>query len=128
MVQVMNGSTEKMTNGSMASCLFLTSLDSEMTFSETINTIVVSIITSVLAITATVSNSLALYVFYRIERLRTLSNMLLMSLCITDLLTGVMVQPFFVARRLHELNSQNNICTIRLIYVFFRAFAPVLPC
>ena len=108
-----------MANNSVASCLFLLSLDSNLMHSESINTIIVSTITSILAVTATVSNSLALYVFYRITRLRTLANMLLMSLCVTDLLTGVIVQPFFVIRRLHELNPQNNICTIRLIYIFF---------
>ena len=109
----------KMRNGSEAKCLFLLSLDSKLTHSELVNTVVVSVVTSILAITATLSNSVALYVFYRIRRLRTLSNMLLMSLCVTDLLTGVVVQPFFVVRRMHELNAQNSICTIRLIYVFF---------
>lgn len=108
-----------MVNSSDDSCLFLSSIESTLNYSETVNTYVVSVITSILAVSATLSNVLALYVFYKIARLRTLSNVLLMSLCITDVLTGIIVQPFFVIRRLHELNPQNDICTIRLIYVFF---------
>ena len=106
-------------NHSDVACLFLSNIDSTLSRSESINTIIVSVITSILAIPATFTNFLALYAFYRMTRLRTLPNMLLMSLCMTDMLTGVIVQPFFAIRRLHELNPRNNICTIRLIYVFF---------
>ena len=108
-----------MENNSVATCLFLEALDFTLTSSEVVNIVVVSVLTLILAVIATVSNSMALYVFYKTSRLRTLSNTFLISLCITDLLTGVMVQPFFVLRHLHELNPIYDSCTIRLIYVFF---------
>ena len=108
-----------MENSSVANCLFLKTLDFTLNSSEVVNIVVVSVLTLILAVIATVSNSVALYVFYKTSRLRTLSNTFLISLCLTDLLTGIIVQPFFVLRHLHELNPKYDSCTIRLIYVFF---------
>ena len=105
--------------GATKTCLFLEQSTSSLSPSEAANSIAVSTISCVTAIPATIGNFLALFVFIRYRRLRSLPNILLMSLCLTDLLTGIIVQPLFAVRRLHEINTRGNICYIRLIYIFF---------
>ena len=58
-----------------------------------------------------------LYVFYSCKRLQTPSNLLLASLCVTDLLTGTIVQPLTMARRLIEASGAHH-CIIRAVCAY----------
>ncbi len=106
-------------NNSKELCLFLDETSSEISNAEKATAIAVSIISIITSLTATTGNALILFVFYKFQRLRTLQNLLITSLCITDILTGAIVQPLFAIRRLHSVHNDTSICTIRLTYIFF---------
>ena len=67
-----------------------------------------AIITSTLAIplsiSATVGNFSIIMALIKNKRLQTQSNIILGSLCVTDLLIGVVVLPVFIARRMMEIS------------------------
>ena len=58
-----------------------------------------------------------LYVFHSCKRLQTPSNLLLASLCVTDLITGTIVQPLTIARRLIEATGSHH-CNIRAVCAY----------
>ena len=100
-------------------CLFLQITHSTLTRSERATAIATSTISIITAIMAVIGNALTLYAFYKYQRLRSLANIFITSLCVTDFLTGLIVQPLFATRRLHQLHSPDALCTIRLTYIFF---------
>ena len=59
------------------------------------NVIAVSLVNFVAAPFAAFLNFLAMYTIYRRKSLRTLSNLILCSLALTDMLTGLVTQPMF---------------------------------
>ena len=83
-----------------------------------VTVVVVSIINSVTAVTAVVGNSVFLIVFAKVASIRSPSNALLVSLSVTDLLVGLVVQPTSVARRILEASDRHN-CVLRVTYAFF---------
>ena len=83
----------------------------------TVTAILTSVLNGITAAMAIVGNSLMLYVFYSCKRLQTPSNLLLASLCVTDLLTGMIVQPLSIARRLIEASGQHH-CIIRAVCAY----------
>ena len=77
-----------------------------------------SIINGLTSLSAILGNSVMLYVFLKTRTLQTPSNMLLGSLCITDLIVGLIVQPLGIVRRIIEANKQHN-CPVRIVYACF---------
>ena len=105
---------------STGKCLFLKkTTSSHLTQAGHDTAIAVSILSLITALSASMGNAMILYAFYRFQRLRSLPNILLTSLCVTDVLTGTIVQPLFATRRLQKVYKEGSICVIRLIYIFF---------
>lgn len=99
-------------------CVFLKVLRlHNITTGITATAIASSVLNGLTAIIAVAGNSLMLYVFYSCKKLQTPSNLLLASLCITDLITGSIVQPLTIARRLIEATGAHN-CVIRAVCAF----------
>lgn len=63
-------------------------------------------------------NALLLYVIAKFDRLQLPSNILLANLCVTDLITGLLVVPTISIRRITEAYG-HGICAIRLICAYF---------
>ena len=79
--------------------------------------IVTSVIHVFTATAALCGNGLMLYIFWHFKGLQTASNLLLASLCITDLLTGMIVQPLSIARRIIEAWGEHN-CIVRAVCAY----------
>ncbi|XP_078370472.1 beta-2 adrenergic receptor-like [Oculina patagonica] len=62
-------------------------------------TIVLSLWFSLSGLAAVIGNAIVLWLFYRTESLRTISNRLLASLCVADLLVGLVIDPTWIAIR-----------------------------
>ena len=80
--------------------------------------IVTSTINAITSVSATLGNTLIIYVVLKYKKLRNPSNLLLGSLSITDFLVGLIVQPLSVVRRTLNIHSI-HICIIRLLFSFF---------
>lgn len=99
-------------------CVYLKILRlSNITTGITVTAVTTSVLNGVLATMAILGNSLMLYLFYNCKRLRTPSNLLLANLCVTDLITGTIVQPLTIARRLIEATGSHH-CGIRAVCAF----------
>lgn len=99
-------------------CLFLELLfipESRAIRGTAIATTIIGTFSSLAAI---VGNSIVLAVLVKSERLQTPSNVLIGSLCASDLLTGLVVTPLSSTRRLHEA-FHGHPCIVRLICAFF---------
>ena len=72
-------------------------------------------------ITAVCGNCLILYICWKFERLRTASNVFVGSLCLVGLLTGLIVVPISVARRLTEVYSHSSY-KLLMAYRFLSSF------
>ena len=48
---------------------------------------------------AVIGNAVVLWLFYKNESLRTISNWFLASLCVADFLAGLVVHPMYIANR-----------------------------
>ena len=96
-------------------CLFL-----DVNFERTKGTFIANIVTAILnavfsLITAT-GNFLIVQVIWRTEELHSPSFILLFCLAISDLLVGLICQPFFVAYQIAELAESFSVyCTLRMI-------------
>eukprot|EP00794_Sanderia_malayensis_P003516 gene3516-4017_t len=82
--------------------------------------IITSILAVPLAITAVFGNLCIILALARNKRLQIQSNILLGSLCVTDLLIGMVVQPVFIARRVMEL--QEDVTASHCVLVDFHKY------
>ncbi len=99
-------------------CLFLEELDVPDNVVIKATAIITAAIGVFVAIGATIGNSIILFVLVKFERLQIPSNLLLGSLCITDLLTGLIVQPLSIVRRSTEAYGR-HLCNVRLVCAYF---------
>lgn len=99
-------------------CLFLHLLsipDSKAIKATAIATTAIGFFSSVGAI---IGNFIVLVALTKSSRLQTPSNILIGSLCISDVLTGLIVTPLSAYRRLHEA-FHGHPCLFRLICAYF---------
>ena len=82
-------------------------------FTSSVNVLVV--------ITATFGNCLILYICWKFERLQNPSNVFVGSLCLVGLLTGLIVVPVSVVRRLTEVYS-HGCYNLLMAYRFLSSF------
>ena len=81
--------------------------------------IVTSVLDLLVAITATVSNAVIVYVIWKNKSLHSPSNTLLGSLAVTDLLVGSLVAPFNILTKLGETNNNGGLyCVAGVICSF----------
>lgn len=69
-------------------------------------------VNALVAAIATVSNFVVIFTIARTVSLRTPSNILLLGLATTDLMTGLITQPIYFVTRYLEVQGSSNICTI----------------
>ena len=79
--------------------------------------LVICVLNGGLSLLATLGNSLVLLIIIRFPSLRTLSNILIFSLALIDLLVGLVVQPAFVVYIAGKLKLVFN-CDALLTYLF----------
>lgn len=79
--------------------------------------LVICVLNGGLSLLATLGNSLVLLIIIRFSSLRTLSNILIFSLALIDLLVGLVVQPAFVVYIAGKLKLVFN-CDALLTYLF----------
>eukprot|EP00112_Aurelia_sp_Birch-Aquarium-sp1_P008200 Seg190.7 transcript_id=Seg190.7/GoldUCD/mRNA.D3Y31 product="hypothetical protein" protein_id=Seg190.7/GoldUCD/D3Y31 len=111
-------------NSTIETCLFLEIHDVSGSLSIEITAIATSVIGGLSAFGSIFGNALILYLFFKYEGLRTPSNILLGSLCMTDFLTGLVVVPTIAARRITEAYGK-GICSIRIICAYFSYFCVI---
>eukprot|EP00794_Sanderia_malayensis_P011214 gene11214-12391_t len=105
-------------NHSQKLCLFLHELEVPDNVAIKATAIVTAILGTIVAIGAVIGNSIIIFVLIKFERLQIPSNLLLGSLCVTDLLTGLVVQPLSMIRRVNEAHNK-HVCTVRLVCAYF---------
>ena len=66
-------------------------------------------------------NTLTLYVLYQFPNLRSLTNLLLVSLSVTDLLVGIAAVPLSIAARVTE-TMKINLCWLQSLSTFTSCF------
>ena len=72
-------------------------------------TIVLSLWLSLSGLAAVIGNAVVLWLFYKNKSLRTISNRFLTSLCVADLLAGLVVDPVYIAIRVFAQPRKDNI-------------------
>ena len=79
--------------------------------------VVTCILNSVFSLITCMGNSVILYVIWKTRELHSPSFILLFCLATSDLLVGMICQPFFVAYKIAELgNHFSAYCTLRMIH------------
>ena len=90
-------------------------------FSRTSGMIATAIGTSILnagfGLFAISANLLSMIVIYRKGSTRIPADLFIASLSLTDFLVGLLVQPFYIILRLHEL-ADVHLCVLRKVYAF----------
>ena len=84
------------------------------------NDVLVSLVNALCAVFAIVSNTLAIVTFCKTKALHTPFNVFLCSLAVTDVFTGLVAQPFFIARHLALKHTREN-CTYLKVEYFLEA-------
>eukprot|EP00795_Rhopilema_esculentum_P006822 gene6822-12415_t len=64
------------------------------------------------SIFGTMVNSVCVYTLLKKEQLRTASNVLLISMAASDVLTGILVEPISIARNIYDIKGQDS-CNIQ---------------
>lgn len=104
-----------MASTSDVDCLLYVILENHPSSAEITLAIVLNVIMTIITVTA---NSLLLAVFVKTRSLHTPANMLLATLCISDLLVGVIVQPLLISM----LSKRGWMAPYTLYYVYRYAF------
>ena len=81
----------------------------------------ICITNGLLSVLATLGNSLVLIIIVKFPSLRTVSNILIFSLALTDLLVGMVVQPAFVIYIAGKINLEFY-CGALLVYLYTEIF------
>ena len=71
--------------------------------------IVLSLWFSLSGLATVIGNAMVLWLFYKNKSLRTISNRFLASLCVADLLAGLVVDPVYIAIRVFAQPRKDNI-------------------
>ena len=91
-------------------------------FERTVGVVVTAIGTAVFNLAfgffAIVSNSLVMIVVYRQGSSRAPADLFIASMSLTDFFVGLIVQPFSLILRLHEL-ADVHLCNLKTFYAFF---------
>ena len=112
-------STVNMNNTSLLHCSFL-SVNLEQTKDTFIAGLLTSILNAVFSMMTTTANFIILYVIWKKQELHSPSFILLFSLAASDLVVGVICQPFFVAYHIAEfVGNFNAYCVLRIIQHLF---------
>lgn len=109
-------------------CFFLDSHNDpgRLIFIENLATIVINIISSVIA---TTGNGIILVTFLKTSHLRSPSHLLLVSLTFADFLTGFIVQPFYAADKITHLLGQHSLsCHFRVTVETVSWFSAAVSC
>ena len=99
-------------------CFGLKMLLFKPTKAVVITAVGVSICNALFSITAILGNGLMLFLLATKPRLRCPSNVLIASLCITDFLVGLIVQPLHILFTVNEIHDK-HLCNVKLIYSYF---------
>eukprot|EP00794_Sanderia_malayensis_P011256 gene11256-12436_t len=99
-------------------CHGLNEIHFEVTTSVVITVILTCLINFITGFFAMTSNAVIMKTLWSKEILRTPSNLLLFSMCITDFLVGMIVQMCYVVLRVNELYNI-HFCAVKKIYSFF---------
>jgi len=111
-------STLNMNNTSLLHCYFL-SVNVEQTKDTFIASILTSILNAVFSLMTTTGNFIILYVIWKKQELHS-PSFILFSLAASDLVVGVICQPFFVAYHIAEfVGDFNAYCVLRIIQSLF---------
>ena len=85
--------------------------------------VITIVFNALLAFTAVLGNGLIFAAYYQTESLRKPVNTILLSLAITDFLTGAVTQPLYIYELVLLLtNCTETLCTVRSIRNFFMLF------
>ena len=108
-----------MNNTTLLYCSFL-QVNSEQTKDTFIASILTSILNAVFSLLTTTWNFIILYVIWKKQELHSPSFILLFSLAASDLVVGLICQPFFVAYHIAEfVGSYNVYCVLIIIQRLF---------
>ena len=80
------------------------------------SSIVLSLWLSLAGLAAAIGNAVVLWLFYRNESLRTISNRFLASLCVADFLAGLVVDPVYIAIRVFA-QPRNGSILLKVIHM-----------
>lgn len=108
-----------MNNTSLVYCSFL-QVNPEQTKGTFIASILTSFLNAVFSLLTTTGNSIILYVIWKKQELHSPSFILLFSLAASDLVVGLICQPFFVAYHIAEfVGNFNAYCVVIIIQRLF---------
>ncbi len=102
-------------------CLFLEVIPTEESFWVLFSAIFTSVVNLITMLAAVICNGILLYIFWKYERLHVPSNVFVGSLCLSDFITGLIVQPLSVVRRLNEVYGR-HLCDVRIVCAYFFVF------
>ena len=82
-------------------------------------TVVLSLWFASSGLAAVIGNAVALWLFYKNESLRTISNWFLASLCVADFLAGLLVDPVYIAIKVLAQPRKGNILlkVLRMVWI-----------
>ena len=103
-----------MNNTTLLYCSFL-QVNSEQTKDTFIASILTSILNAVFSLLTTTWNFIILYVIWKKQELHSPSFILLFSLAASDLVVGLICQPFFVAYHIAEFVGNYNVYCVLII-------------
>jgi len=96
-------------------CFFL-DVNLEQTKNTNISDVLTCILNSVFSLVTSTGNALILHVIWKTQELHSPSFIFLFCLAATDLLVGLITQPFYVAYKIAELtNNYGAYCILRMI-------------
>lgn len=106
-------------------CFHLGEIEFNLTTAVAVIAIISASVNLFCSLLATLGNMIIIYVMITKKTLHTASNLLLTSLCCSDLIVGVLVQPLFTVLRSHEINDI-HLCTVKKVYGFTAFYSGIL--
>ena len=103
-------------------CLALIQIGLQPSVAVRISIYFTSIINGLSMLTAVLGNLMILFILWKFERLHFPSTVLVASLCLCDLIIGLIVQPLSILIRVLEMKYQSN-CQMKTAYRYFGIFA-----
>lgn len=101
-----------------AACFGLKTFHFKTTTPVIVTAVGVSVFNTLFSLLAVLGNGLMLFILATTRSLRCPSNFLVASLCVTDLIVGLIVQPLHVISRLYEVKNV-HLCHVKLTYAYF---------
>ncbi|XP_065061510.1 histamine H1 receptor-like [Rhopilema esculentum] len=103
-------------------CLALIQIGPQPSVAVRISIYFTSIINGLSMLTAVLGNLMILFILWKFERLHFPSTVLVASLCLCDLIIGLIVQPLSILIRVLEMKYHSN-CQMKTAYRYFGIFA-----